>query len=264
MGISKPFHRNHRAFIEGPNSGYSAWAYTVDKEYAVSPHHYTRAFLLIQEDLRKLFEYIEPGDKNMDTFSFRIYELLIRICIEVEANFKAILRENIYTPMFKSPNKNGQYRTEEFWNINDYMKINKTHLLSDYIVEYPIWKGSKSVCKPFESWNENKPLLWYQAYNEVKHNRNEKFELANFENLTTAFAGLFVLLSAQFNHQDFTPGATLLSVSSDSYFDGEFGIGDYLKIKFPTNWDEEDKYDFDWSILKNEANRFEKFDYNNM
>jgi hypothetical protein len=174
--------------------------------------------------------------------------------MEIEANFKAILRENT--------NRKGLFRKEEEWNINDYVKINITHHLDNYCVEFPIWRGRNNKYKPFECWGQNKPLPWYQAYNKVKHDRDEKFELANFENLITAFAGLFVLLSSQFNRECFSPGTTTLGIGTDSYYEGDFGLGEYLKIQFPTNWEESEKYDFDWSILKTETKRFEKIDYN--
>lgn len=264
MPITKPFHRIYRTLIQSINSGYSSWAFIVDKEYAKSPHHFTRAFLILQEDIKGLFEYIEPADINLRTYSYRIHELLMRTCIEVEINFKAILRENIYSPTYQSGSKAGQSRTEEFWNINDYSKINKTHHLDNYFVELPFWRGNKNRYQPFFGWQSGSSLSWYQAYNETKHDRNNKFELANFENLITAFAGLFVLLSSQFNCQSFEPGSTLLSSGTDGYFDGKFGIGEYLKIEFPTNWTQAEKYDFDWSVLKNETIRFQKFDYNNI
>lgn len=95
MSYSKPFHRNYRGFANVPNSGHSQGAYIVDPNYAESPEHYVRAFLLIQKDLENLFEYVEPADDNLDTYSFRIHELFLRSCIEIEANFKAILKENI-------------------------------------------------------------------------------------------------------------------------------------------------------------------------
>jgi hypothetical protein len=63
MGFIKPFHRNFREFITDNNSGYSSWAYIVDREYAQSPEHYTRAFILIQNDLKKLFEYTVSTEK---------------------------------------------------------------------------------------------------------------------------------------------------------------------------------------------------------
>ncbi|HMH21533.1 MAG TPA: hypothetical protein VK563_07150 [Puia sp.] len=262
MGLTKPYHRNYREFINGFNSGYSGWAFIVDKEYAESPHHYTRAFLLLQEDVKNLFDFIEPADINLKAFSFRIHELLMRTCIEVEANFKAILRENIYTPYFKSGSKAGQPRTEDYWKINDYIKVNKTHHLDSYVAEFPFWRGAMNRYAPFANWAHNGSLSWYQAYNETKHDRNNKFEIANFENLITAFCGLFVLLSSQFNCEGFTTGSTFLSTGGDSYFAGQFGIGNYLKIEFPTNWQDAEKYDFDWSKLKEEADRFEKIDYN--
>lgn len=98
MSITKPFHRIVLGLIDHPNAGYSSWAYVVDPLYAVNPEHYIRGFLLIQNDLKKLFEYIEPADRNLETYSFRIHELLMRSCIGIEANFKAIVQENIYNP----------------------------------------------------------------------------------------------------------------------------------------------------------------------
>ena len=77
MSHSKPFHRNYRGFVSRANSGYSQWAYVVDREYAESPEHYVRAFLLIQNDLQRIFEFIEPSDDNLDTHSFRIHELFM-------------------------------------------------------------------------------------------------------------------------------------------------------------------------------------------
>jgi hypothetical protein len=261
MALTKPYHRNYREFIKRSNSGYSSWAFIVDKEYAETPHHYTRAFLLLQEDIKNLFNFIEPADINLKAFSFRIYELLMRTCIEIEANFKAILKENIYNPTFRSGSKAGQIRTEGCWNLNDYMKVNKTHHLDNY-AELPFWRGTNYRHTPFVNWATNGSLPWYQAYNESKHDRNNKFELANFENLINAFCALFILLSSQFNCESFTTGSASLSVGGDSYFEREFGIGNYLKIEFPTNWLDDEKYDFDWSVLKKENDRFEKIDYN--
>lgn len=98
MSIPRPYHRNYRAIKEGYNSGYSDWAYIKDKKYAKAPEHYVRAFLLIQSDLLNLFNFVEPSEESLNTYSFKIHELLLRTCIEIEANFKAILQENIFTP----------------------------------------------------------------------------------------------------------------------------------------------------------------------
>lgn len=262
MSFKKPFHRNYRKIKEGSNSGYSDWAYMVDRLYAQDPEHYTRAFSMIQSDIIKLFEYVEPADINCLTYSFRIHELLMRVCIEVESNFKAILRENIFSPSYKSGPRLGQPRSEKTWNIDDFKIINKTHHLDAYTVQLPFWKGSKGVMKPFENWASDLPLPWYQAYNQSKHDRHNKFPAANLENLLTAFTGLFVVLSSQFGTESFSTGSRSLGITVDSYFSGEFGIGGFLMIEFPNNWTSDEMYDFNWSALKEQEHRFEKIDYN--
>ena len=260
MSFTKPFHRNYRKMKAGPNSGYSDWAYIVDRNYSKNPEHYTRAFSIIQSDLIKLFEFIEPSDTNSATYSFRIHELLMRTCIEVEANFKAILQENIYTPI----KRNGDPRPEKDWNINDFKIVNKSHHLDDYSVEFPFWKGKKGIKRPFLDWKNGEPLNWYQAYNKAKHDRLMNFQEANFENLLLAFSGLFVLLSSQFRTESFSTGNQSLGASIDSYFSGHFGLGDFLMIDFPDNWTDDEVYDFDWAQLKNQKDRFEKIDYNKL
>jgi hypothetical protein len=257
MSHSKPFHRNYRGFVNGSNSGYSQWAYIIDRNYAESPEHYVRAFLLIQKDLQNLFEYIEPSDDNVDTYSFRIHELLMRTCIEIEANFKAILKENIYNPL----DKQKKPLPEKKWNIHNYRIVNKTHHLSSYKVSIPIWDGTKSSFEPFSEWVSTTELSWYQAYNSSKHDRKSAFKKANFFNLLNAVAGLLVLLSSQFRTEDFAPGSASLAVEGYDYYSGEPALGGFFRIEFPNDWSDEEKYNFNWAELKKEPDRFQKFDY---
>jgi len=248
MALNKPFHRNYREIMDSANSGYSAWGYIIDHDYAKSPEHYTRAFLLIQNDLQKLFEYIEPADVNLKTYSYRIHELFMRTCIEIEANFKAIFEENAYS-------KNGN------WNIRDYKLIDVTHHLSSYTIEIPIWSGSNSIFAPFKEWKTGGSLKWYQDYNASKHDRQKEFCRANFENLLNAITGLLILLSSQFRKEDFSTGSRGLAIGGYDYYSGEPGIGGFFRITFPIDWSDDEKYDFDWSVLKQDNDRFYKVDY---
>jgi hypothetical protein len=257
LSHSKPFHRNYRGFVKRQNSGYSQWAYIIDREYSDSSEHYVRAFLLIQSDLQKLFEFIEPSDCNLDTYSFRIHELLMRTCIEIEANFKAILKENIYNPT----NRERKPIPENKWNIHNYRIVNKTHHLSSYKVYIPIWDGTQSSFEPFAQWATATELPWYQAYNNSKHDRKSAFKEANFFNLLNAIAGLLVLLSSQFRTEDFAPGSRSLGIEGYDYYSHEPALGGFFHIDFPNDWNEEEKYDFDWAELKKETDRFQKIDY---
>lgn len=251
MSIEKPFHRNYRPLVEAPNSGYSSWKYIADHNYAENPTQYTRAFCMIQSDLQKIFEYIEPADINLQTYSHRIHQLLVRTCIEVEANFKAILSENIYS-------KSGDL------NRNDYKIINVTHHLSGYKIKMPYWTGSKNCFEPFKNWGNNDgsgKLSWYDAYNDTKHDRNKNFKESSFENLLNAVSALLIILTSQFGSYNFEPGNIVLSTGEKGYFKGNFGIGSYMMITEPSDWTEDEKYNFDWTTLSQQSDRFSKINY---
>lgn len=238
----------------GPNAGYSSSAYVKDLEYAISPGHYTRAYLLIQKDLEELFEFVEPSPESEKAFSYRIHELLMRTCIEVEANFKAILNENTYVP---TVNHFGP-----IYNMGVYKKVNTTHHLSSYEVLLPIWNGPRRIWKPFQGWGQNTGIDWYQSYNASKHDRQQAFKEANLEMLISAVAGLLVLLSSQFQDDEFSAGSVMLSVRGYDYHELSPALGSLFRIAYPTDWPDDEMYDFNWSTLKNDPERFQKFDYN--
>jgi len=256
MGLSKPFHRVHRAHEPASNSGFSNRAFIVDRDYAANAEHYVRAFMLIQNDLQEIFEYTEPADECRLAYSYRIHALLMRTCIEVEANFKAILKENKFT-LPKRP-----------VNMNDYRKVDVSHHLSSFEVLLPIWNPAPLRVAPFAQWLPTRgtatlaPLPWYQAYNASKHDRQDEFRKANLDALVTAVAGLLVLITAQFRSEDFSAGTSALAWDGgDDFHDLEAATGSLFRIKYPDDWTNAELYDFDWSVLKSQAVRFEKFDY---
>lgn len=250
--VAMPYHRIWRPCRKGPNSGYNSHVYMSDHEYAQMPMNYTRPFLSLQKEVLSLFEYIEPCDINLDTFSYRIQQLLMRICVEIEANFKAIFNENKFT-----------IRKEEKWNIRDYKLINTSHHLSSFKIKFPVWEGCKETFQPFDSWAQNKSLQWYRAYNMTKHSRIKYREEANFFNMLSAFSALAVLLSAQFGDETYEPGLPFFSANgSDTYYgDVDYALGGYLIIEYPIDWADTELYNFEWDIVKDKPNKFGKYDY---
>lgn len=240
-----PFHRCYRPVI----SGLSERNYLNDDCYAQKPYSFTKAFLTLQKEIEELFLFVEPTYDNRNTYSYRIQQLLIRVCIELEANFKAIMSENKYS------------KDSNWWDINDYWKINASHKLSEYKVYMPNWEGDNKYFEPFAGWRKSPRLAWYRASQRTKHNRAAKLYEANLENLMNAFCGLFVVVTAQFGEMDYTTGPILVSVSGkDSYYGCDFGIGNMLKPIYP-EWSEEDKYIIDWAEVCESPDRFRKFDY---
>lgn len=261
MGVDRPYRRTVRQFVEGEYNGNGrggSWKYIKHPQYAESPEHYIRAFLLIQKDMQEIFDFVEPADANLKCYSFRIHEIFIRACVEVEANCKAILKENGYT-------KNSDL------NMTDYKKIEQSHRLSSYSVRLPIWHGTENERRPFDSWSDpsskKNSLPWYSDYHSIKHDRPAAFEKASFKNMIDAVSGLVVLLSAQFLASDsperVCPMNTVRNsvrnnVSDD---DTELAIGDYFRIQFPDDWPVKERYDFDWYQLKNEDDPFQQYPY---
>src|SRR5262245_5344883 len=131
MPIMKPFKRAYRPIVAGHRDEHQTH-YIQDDRFAEEPQHYIQAFKVIEKDMLELFDYVDPADRNEDCYSFRIHELHMRTCIEVEANCKAILIEN-------------KYSKANDLNMDDYKKLDATHKLSAYGVKFPIWRGTNST-----------------------------------------------------------------------------------------------------------------------
>lgn len=173
--------------------------------------------------------------------------------MEVEANCKAILKEN----GFIKTDKKGK---DVDLNMSDYKKINTTHRLLSYQVQVPHWSGNGSLRTPFSAWASGEILPWYKAYNATKHDRLFEFRQATFEHLLDACCGVLVVLSAQFWNRDFAPFDVLVTESGVN--DGmEIGIGGYFRVEFPNDFPGELRYDFNWQEVKKEPDPFQTFDY---
>lgn len=249
MGVSNPYKRTARIFTDGSYSNSGKWMYVHHKDYADSPSNFIRGFLLLQKDILELFDYIEPSDVNLKTHSHRIHELLLRTCVEIEANCKAILRENDYS---KSGN----------WNMDDYKKIEQSHYLSQYKIKVPNWLGSQSIRSPFLPWSSLSPLTWYQAYNRTKHDRHINFHEANFESLIDAISALSAIIASQFIDNDFSPAGMSLGLNPGIPSDGfESGIGGFFRLQYPINIPPAEMYDFEHKDINFNVDIFQKFTY---
>lgn len=254
MAAIKPFRRTCRQFVDGSYGLNGDWLYLLHPSFARDPQHYVRAFMLLQRDLLDLFDYIEPADSNLGTYSHRVHQLLMRACVEVEANLTAILVENHYKK------KSGDLL------MRDYKLVDATHHLSSYEIRFPGWRGAAGLRKPFIGWkNVSSTLTWYQAYNKSKHDRHGCFHLATFEALIDAVAGLATLMSAQFHREDYSSTDKSLSIGSSYSYDTNDGmesaIGGHFRVRFPTDWQESEKYDFKWEALGKQADPFAEHVY---
>lgn len=201
---------------------------------------------MILRDLNSLYDYIEPSDDNLGVYSHRIYELLLRTATEFETNCKGILKANGYS------------KPESDWYIKDYFKISKAARLNEYTLTFERW-ATAHVFKPFVEWNPSRHevLSWYDAYNEVKHDRYGKFKKAKLEYLMNALAGLICIMHAQYGE-----GMSHLGFQEYGTTDINEGIVEtpIFTIKAP-NFPDEEKYGFIWDIINNEPNPVQNFQF---
>lgn len=90
MKLSKPYRRIIRPYLL-PNhyvSGPSNNIYFVDDSYASDRFEIIRAYYILEKDLINLFEFIDPSDANLATYSHKTYELLLRASTEFDLNAK--------------------------------------------------------------------------------------------------------------------------------------------------------------------------------
>ena len=244
VAITKPFYRIIRPMV----SSDVFCPYVLDNRFADDRSMLCRSYKILESDLKKIFEYIEPSEDNKATYSHRIYELFLRASTEFESNCKRILEVNGYV---KSTNL----------NICDYRKIDKATKLSEYEVYIDIWRPQRLKIQPFLKWKNvnDYSLSWYKEYNAVKHNRQTNFDKANINNLIQAVAAIYTILYSQFGVYSFNPYQQLNMVEENDY--GAMFSGESIFSIIPPIWSNNEKYNFEWNTLKEEASPFEMFNF---
>lgn len=137
---------------------------------------------------------IEPAFSNLTAYGHRCRELLLLACMEIEAAWRGILRENGKTDPQNRP------------TTQDYVSLLAPIKLNQWCVRLRDYKELGDF-RPFEKWDAAEPtrsLVWYDAYNKTKHDREHHFSNATFGHGITALAALHVMISAQWGPETFS------------------------------------------------------------
>jgi hypothetical protein len=260
MGIEKPYHLTVRPFSLYDFTSGRKSQYIRHNKYSSNASTYIRSYMILHNELIELLNYIEPASGNLKTYSLKVQDLMVRVCTELESNFKSILSLNKYS------------RKTSSMTIRDYYMLQYSHQIGNYSVKFPIWSGNvmDAVRQPFRGWwqpdDKEKPwkLGWYQSYNLTKHDKANNLNEASLENLIDAFSALCIVISAQYMDTVFTLRYEPLVVTS-GYQDGfDDAIGGYFGIKYAGMWPDDEYYDFDWESLKTADEPIQQFDYDEL
>lgn len=137
--------------------------------------------ILIQK-LQDILLYVEPSESGLRTYSHKMRELLILSCTELECTFKT-------------------YKFGKNQRMKDYVQILSMVNLAKHKLSL-VGYANPYKCCPFENWDSDQPtksLPWYDAYNKVKHNKDDSFHLATLENCINAIAANIVLFAIRYS-----------------------------------------------------------------
>ena len=133
-------------------------------------------YLSLEKDLEDTSRYIEPkGQENVHSFEFA--KLLVLSCTELESVFKLICYE---------------CTGEKKGNIGEYKEVVLEKYPNIVFAEVSINRWGKTIC-PFEGWDKG-CLTWWKAYGNVKHNREDNFDEATYQNVIYALLALYVCI----------------------------------------------------------------------
>lgn len=186
--------------------------------------------------LNLIFQTVHPTDDNLNAYGHEIRNILILACTEVEAQLKGILETNGYK--------------KERYNTNDFIKVLPAMKLDEYYIKMPSYPSIKHS-NPFKDWNSENPtqsLVWYDAYNKTKHDRENNFSNANLKNAIDAVCAVFILFFTQY-------GANEIRKWSSE-------ITSFFQLEETPNWCVTETYIYPYDVAEDSPERSVSIEYN--
>ena len=148
-------------------------------------------FEILEADLERIFKTVAPDKNNFEVFGHSIRNLLILACTEVDSLLKDIFI-NI------NSTKEGIYSTKDYVSLLPLLRLNEYEVS---FCHYP----SLGTFNPFLNWDKAKPtksIPWYDAYNAVKHDREQAFNQATLKNCICAVVAVGIILAAIYGYRN--------------------------------------------------------------
>ena len=181
---------------------------------AEKPNLYWPVYRNLEKEVLALADEIHFCDNQLDVYSIKIAELLLRISAEIESLFKDLYRAEER----KEPEETGvavKFLTER-WKLDK--KIVMISAPNMYFTE-----EQNRIFSPL-GYVKGDDNDYYKAYNAVKHNRVKDISKANIRVLIRALAALY-LLNIYYRNDKFAPnmnfdpslGSNVFNVRADPY-----------------------------------------------
>lgn len=149
-----------------------------------------QALRILVEKLDEILLFVEPSSDGLKAYSHKIRELLILGCTEVENQWRALLNRASHLPL-----KGKEFTTQ------DYVKILPASYIDEYQVSLKNYHNF-TPSKPFYAWDAAQPtksIVWYNSYNQTKHDRDKHFSSATLSHAIDAVAANIILYCTRFS-----------------------------------------------------------------
>ncbi|WGE62734.1 hypothetical protein NYR75_08165 [Actinobacillus equuli subsp. haemolyticus] len=152
---------------------------------------YWSVYQNLEKELIELSNHIHIDDKQLNIYSMKIAELLIRTVVEVESLAKELYLNN---SGHKPDDKELYFDTDclallkEKWKLD----LKKVQVVSS---NFYFDKDENRILTPLRKAHKrgDKSERWLRAYQAIKHNRRISLEKASLQNLIQAMAALYIL-----------------------------------------------------------------------
>jgi hypothetical protein len=133
-------------------------------------------FSSLERQLQDCMEYIPFIDANKQAISPKFIPIITEACGLIESIFKEITVDD-----------SGKY------NLKKYSQLHEDNLSLE--VNKSLFLGTPlRVLEPYRGWTKQQPE-WWQAYNSLKHDRLNNYNVATYTNAVLALTGLHQLMA---------------------------------------------------------------------
>lgn len=153
-----------------------------------------QTYLKIENEMLEISKYIyitdEPNDRQLNVFSPHIADLLIRVCVEIEA----ISKELYYN--IDGEKKRGDNSLK--FDVECLKEIDKVYNTSKKMVYvscpmFNLTKDNNRMFRPLNKAHKTQGTAWESAYQAIKHDRYESLSKGTVRNLLHALGALYLL-----------------------------------------------------------------------
>jgi len=145
----------------------------------------------LEKELVELSNQVHIDDKQLDIYSVKIIELLLRSSVEIES-----ISKNLYFSLggTEPTDKDLYFDTDCIQLLEDNWLLSKKQVIASSL-NFHFLREENQILTPLKKANKRGTSSsdWKKAYQAVKHDRANNLRKGNLKNLIRAMAALFIL-----------------------------------------------------------------------